>query len=195
MNQQIRKSSEFSSSPTLCIFSIKPSIFFGRPSYFYMWSGRVQHGGRLAAKLCGMKLNKNKNRTLCLCVCVRSGWQRNTDGLNYPHIHTHPPTQLNLWVRKEKYTCGVRGEANSCSDFSLSIVSVSSSLNSGMMCWSVANVKTCRYPSQFLSRGLKKDLTVVCVSLCFYRLCELVEHTLEIRIRSKEINILGSVSM
>lgn len=156
MNQQIRKSSEFSSSPTLCIFSIKPSIFFGRPSYFYMWSGRVQHGGRLAAKLCGMKLNKNKNRTLCLCVCVCEEWVAKKHRWTELSTHTHAPTQLNLWVRKEKYTCGVRGEANSCSDFSLSIVSVSSSLNSGMMCWSAANVKTCRYPSQFLHMAQRR---------------------------------------
>lgn len=49
-------------------FSIKSSICFGRQSYFYMWSRRVQHRGRLAAKLCGKKLNWNKNRTKCVCV-------------------------------------------------------------------------------------------------------------------------------
>lgn len=63
-----------------------------------MWSRRVQHGGRLAAKLCGMKLNRNKNRTLCMCVCEcayrRKGWQRNTDGLKltmHRYTHTHTP--------------------------------------------------------------------------------------------------------
>lgn len=46
---------------------MKSSIFFGQPSYFYMWSRRVQQEGCLAAKLCGIKLNGNKNRTVCVC--------------------------------------------------------------------------------------------------------------------------------
>lgn len=40
----------------------------------------------------------------------------------------------------------------------------------------------------------EKGLMVVCVSLCFHGRCELAEHTAEIRVGSKEINILGPVS-
>lgn len=52
------------------LFSMEPSVFFGRSSYFYMWSRRVEQEGRPAAKLCGIKLNRNKNRAVCVCVCL-----------------------------------------------------------------------------------------------------------------------------
>lgn len=50
---------------------LNASIFFGRSSYFYMWSRRVLLKWHLAAKLCGMKLNWIKTGPRgCVNVCM-----------------------------------------------------------------------------------------------------------------------------